>query len=136
MQCESTVGAGVLTTLRGETLKRTLALLAISATAAMAQPTITAVLDGAAYTNNIAQGSVFVVKGTGLSAAGDVRATAPVYPTTLNNVSISMTAVTGGAVVTPFMVYTFNVSGVNQLAAVLPSTEAAGMYDLRVANGG
>jgi hypothetical protein len=45
-------------------MKRILALLALSTVAAMAQPAITAVLDGAAYTNNIAQGSVFVVKGS------------------------------------------------------------------------
>jgi uncharacterized protein (TIGR03437 family) len=117
-------------------MKCILALLALS-TAAMAQPVITAVLDGGAYTNNIAQGSVFVVKGTGLSATGNVTATAPIYPTTLNNVKISMTAVTpfGGAVVTPLMVNTYNVSGVNQLTAVLPSTAAAGSYDLRVENG-
>jgi len=93
------------------------------------------VLDGAAYTNNIAQGSVFVVKGTALSAAGLVSAAAPTYPTTLNNVKISLTAVTGGAALTPLMVYTYNVGGVNQLAAVLPSNAAAGSYDLRVANG-
>ena len=79
-------------------MKRILALVALSTTAVMAQPAITAVLDGAAYTNNIALGSVFVVKGTGLSAAGLVTATAPIYPATLNNVKISLTAVTGGAV--------------------------------------
>jgi uncharacterized protein (TIGR03437 family) len=101
----------------------------------MAQPTITAVLDGAAYTNNIAEGSVFVVKGTGLSAAGSVTTTAQIYPTALNNVNITLTAVSGGAVVTPFMVYTYNVGGVNQLAAVLSSNAAVGAYDLRVANG-
>src|SRR5437870_4673567 len=112
-------------------MKRILALLASCTTAAMAQPAITAVLDGAAYTNNIAQGSVFVVKGTGLSAAGLVSAAAPIYPTSLNNVKISLTAVAGGAVVTPLMVYTYNVGGVNQLAAVLPSNAAAGSYDLR-----
>jgi hypothetical protein len=38
-----------------------------------------------------------VVKGTGLSAAGTIAATAPTYPMTLNNVSISLTAITGGA---------------------------------------
>ena len=85
-------------------MKRILALLALS-TAAIAQPTITAVLDGGAYTNNIAQRSVFVVKGTGLSAAGYVAATAPIYLTTLNNVRISLTAATGGAVVTPLMIH-------------------------------
>lgn len=115
-------------------MKYILVLLVLSATA-MAQPTITAVLDGGSYTNNIAQGSVFVIKGTGLSAAGYVAATAPIYPDALNTVSITLTAVTGGAVVTPLMVYTYNVSGVNQLAAVLPSSAAVGAYDLRVANG-
>jgi hypothetical protein len=33
------------------------------------------------------------------------------------------------------MAYTYNVGGVNQLAAVLPSTAAVGSYDLRVENG-
>ena len=33
-------------------------------------PTITAVLDAGSYTANIAEGSIFVVKGSGLSAAG------------------------------------------------------------------
>ena len=33
------------------------------------------------------------------------------------------------------MVYTYNVGGVNQLAAVLPSDAAVGAYDLRVENG-
>ncbi len=109
-------------------------LVFLSCAVAMAQ-TVTAVQDGGAYTNNIAQGSVFVVKGTGLSGAGFVQATAPIYPTTLNSVRITMTAVTGGAVVNPLMVYTYNLSGVNQLAAVLPSTAAVGNYDLRVING-
>ncbi len=117
-------------------MKRILSLLALAASAAFAQtPSITAVLDGGAYTNNIAQGSVFVVKGSSLSAAGYVAATAPIYPTTLNSVRITLTAVTGGTVINPLMVYTYNLDGVNQLAAVLPSTAAAGAYDLRVING-
>ena len=36
------------------------------AACAIAQTTITAVQDGAAYTSNVSQGGVFVVKGTGL----------------------------------------------------------------------
>lgn len=115
-------------------MKHLLALLVFS-TAAIAQPAITAVLDAGAYTNDIAQASVFVVKGTGLSAAGYVLATAPIYPTTLNSVRLSLTGVTGGAVVTPLMVYTYNLNGANQLAAVLPSNAAVGSYDLRVQNG-
>jgi len=117
-------------------LKRILVLLALSAAAGFAQtPAITAVQDGGAYTADIPQGGVFVVKGTNLSAAGLVQATAPNYPTTLNSVQINLTAVSGGTVVTVLMAYTYNQSGVNQLAAVLPSTTAIGAHDLRVTNG-
>ncbi|MEO5926361.1 MAG: lamin tail domain-containing protein [Bryobacteraceae bacterium] len=115
-------------------MKLILSLLTLSV-AAIAQPAITAVQDAGAYTSNIAQGSVFVVKGAGLSAAGLVQATPPTYPTTLNSVRISLTAITGGAVVNPPIAYTYNVGGVNQLAAVLPSSTAIGAYDLRVENG-
>jgi uncharacterized protein (TIGR03437 family) len=114
-------------------MKHFLALLLLS-TAATAQPAITAVLDAGAYTATIAQGSVFVVKGTGLSATGLVQATPPTYPTTLNNVRVSLTAVSGGTVINALMAYTYNVGGVNQLAAILPSTTAIGSYDLRVEN--
>jgi uncharacterized protein (TIGR03437 family) len=100
-----------------------------------AQPVVSAVLDGAAYTNNIAPGSVFVVKGTALSAVGNVGATTIPYPATLNNVRITLTAVNGGMVLSPRMIYTYNVGGVNQLAALLPSSAAVGAYDLRVENG-
>jgi uncharacterized protein (TIGR03437 family) len=115
-------------------MKRILGFLTF-AVAAIAQPAITAVLDGGAYTNNVAQGSVIIIKGTGLSAAGYVPAAPPAYPQTLNNVRITFTAVTGGAVVNILMVYTYNLSGVNQLAGVIPSTAALGAYDVRVING-
>ncbi|MEP7353549.1 MAG: hypothetical protein ABI824_10000 [Acidobacteriota bacterium] len=100
-----------------------------------AQPTISTVVDGAALSVNIAQGSVFIVKGTGLSGPGTVQATAPSYPTTLNNVKIALTSATGGSAIPVLMVYTYNDGTVNQLAAVLPSAVAAGAYDLRVTNG-
>jgi uncharacterized protein (TIGR03437 family) len=117
-------------------MKRLLLLIAL-ATAALAQ-SITAVKDGAAYTNDVPQGAVFVVKGTNLSPAGFVQATAPNYPTTagLNGVRITFTAVSGGTVVNAYMVYTYNQSGVNQLAAVLPSNTALGAYDVRVITSG
>jgi uncharacterized protein (TIGR03437 family) len=111
------------------------ALLTLSAAGAFSQVTVTAVVDGGGYTADIPEGGVFVVKGSGLSPAGLVQATAPTYPTTLNNVQIKLTAVTGGAVVTALMVYTYNQSGVNQLAAVLPSTAPVGAYNLTVTNG-
>lgn len=99
-------------------------------------PNITAVLDGAALTANLAQGSVFVVKGTGLSAAGVVLATAPAYQTILNGARITLTPASGGTALQMLMVYTYNDGGVNQLAAVIPSTVVPGVYDVRVVNGG
>jgi uncharacterized protein (TIGR03437 family) len=117
-------------------MKRVLVLPALLTAVAFAQnPAITAVQDGGGYTNDIPQGAVLVVKGTNLSAAGIQQAQAPAYPATLNNVRITFTAVSGGAVVNVLMVYTYNQSGVNQLAGVLPSTAATGAYDVRVING-
>jgi uncharacterized protein (TIGR03437 family) len=84
-------------------MRHILGLLMLTSVAA-AQTTVTAVLDAGAYTNNLAQGSIFVVKGTGLSAAGLV-ATGSGFPTALNNVRISLTAVSGGAIVQSPMVY-------------------------------
>ena len=116
-------------------MKHLFVLLASACVPVFSQPTVSAVLDGAAYTQTIAQGSVFVVKGTGLSAAGTVSAAAPTYPPTLNGVSLSLTAAVGGAVVTPPLIYTYNLNGVHQLAALLPSPTPLGLYDLRVTNG-
>src|SRR5688572_30658035 len=122
--------------LSGTIMRNIVALLALSTVGAFAQtPVVTAVQDGAAYTADIPQGAVFVVKGTNLSGAGYAEATAPAYPTTLNSVQINLTAVSGGTVVPALLVYTYNQGGVNQLAAVLRSTTALGAYDLRVANG-
>lgn len=119
-------------------MKRILLLLAAAVSVFAQTPSITAVQDAGGYTNDIAQGSVFVVKGTGLSVAGFVQATPPTYPTTagLNNVRITLTAVSGGAVVNAYMVYTYNLSGINQLSAVVPSNAALGAYDVRVINNG
>jgi uncharacterized protein (TIGR03437 family) len=87
--------------------------------------TITDVLDAGSYTKNIAQGSIFVVKGTNLSASGFTQASFPL-PTTLANVSITVGSTAA------YMIYDYNQGGVNQLAAVLPSTVAPGNYTLTV----
>jgi len=92
-------------------------------------PTITDVLDAGSYTKNIAEGSIFVVKGSNLSASGLTQAAFPL-PTTLTNVSISV----GGTAA--YMIYDYNQGGVNQLAALLPSTVAPGNYNLTVTNNG
>ena len=94
-------------------------------------PAITAVLDAGSYTANIAQGSIFVVKGTNLSAAGYTAMSFPL-PTTSGNVKITFAPAAGGASTDAYLVYLYNQGGVNQLAALLPSTVAVGNYNVTV----
>ena len=102
-------------------------------------PTITAVLDAGSYTENIAEGSVFVVKGNNLSPAGigtnGVFSTSYPLPQSSNGVSINFAPQTGGSATQAYIVYLYNAGGVNQLAAILPSTVKAGAYSVTVANG-
>jgi uncharacterized protein (TIGR03437 family) len=98
-------------------------------------PSITAVLDAGSYTRNIAQGSIFVVKGTNLSASGFTQLSFPL-PATSGGVKITFAPTAGGAGTDAWLVYLYNQSGVNQLAAVLPSTVAAGNYNVTVTYNG
>lgn len=112
-----------------------IALAAFACVAAYAQtPAITAVLDSATNTPNIAQGSIFIVKGTNLSAAGYVPAAPPPMLPTIagTGVSITFTPAAGGAATPALMFYVYNVGGVNQLAALAPSKLAPGSYQVRV----
>jgi uncharacterized protein (TIGR03437 family) len=93
-------------------------------------PVITAVLDAAAYTPNIAQGQVFVVKGNNL-AASSASASVP-YPASIGGIGINFTPTSGGAPVAASMVYTYSAGGVTQLAAVLPTSTAIGNYNVTV----
>ncbi len=97
-------------------------------------PTITAVLDAGSYTKNIAQGSIFVVKGSNLSASGFTQLSFPL-PTSNSGVKITLTPTGGGAGTDAYLIYLYNQGGVNQLAAVLPSTLATGNYNVTVTNG-
>jgi uncharacterized protein (TIGR03437 family) len=97
-------------------------------------PVVTQVLDAGSYTKNIAQGSIFVVKGTNLSAAGFTQFSFPL-PTSSSGVKITFTPAAGGAGTDAYLVYLYNQSGVNQLAAVLPSSVAPGNYNVTVTNG-
>jgi uncharacterized protein (TIGR03437 family) len=99
-------------------------------------PTISAVLDAASYTPSIAQGSIFVVKGTNLSASGFIQNSGFPLSTTLSNVKITFTPTGGAAGTDCYMIYLYNQGGVNQLAALLPSTVAAGSYSVVVNNNG
>jgi uncharacterized protein (TIGR03437 family) len=104
-------------------------------------PTITAVLDGASYSANVAQGSVFIVKGSNLSSTGFNQAGFPL-PATLNNSKITFAPAAGGTSIDAYMVYTCNtatygcVGDKTQLAAVLPSTVPTGTYNVTVSSGG
>jgi uncharacterized protein (TIGR03437 family) len=98
-------------------------------------PKITAVLDAGGYTSGIAQGSIFVVKGTNLSPA-EVAFTSYPLPTTFHNVKITFTPTSGGSGTDAYMVYTCCSATQTQLAAVLPSTLAAGNYNVTVTNNG
>jgi uncharacterized protein (TIGR03437 family) len=98
-------------------------------------PTITAVLDAGSYTSKIAQGSIFVVKGTNMSASGYTAMSFPL-PQTSGNVKITFTPAAGGTGTDAYLVYLYNQDNVNQLAAVLPSTVAPGNYNVTVTYNG
>src|ERR1035441_8195052 len=97
-------------------------------------PAITAVQDAASNTPNIAQGSIFIVKGSNLSASGDFPF-APPRPTLSSGVKVTFTPVAGGTGTDAYLVYLYNQSGVNQIACILPSTVAVGSYNVIVTNG-
>jgi uncharacterized protein (TIGR03437 family) len=97
-------------------------------------PVISAVLDAATYTPSVAQGSIFVVKGKNLSASGFSQTSFPLPPS-FNGVSITFTPASGGSGTNAPIVYLYNQGGVNQLAAVVPSTLAPGNYNVTVTNG-
>jgi uncharacterized protein (TIGR03437 family) len=98
-------------------------------------PVISDVLDGAGYTKNIAQGSIFVVKGSNLAPSGVVSFSVPRPTVTTSGVKITFTAVGGGAGTDCYLVYTYNSGGVTQLAAILPSSVSPGNYNVTVTNG-
>jgi len=109
-------------------------LLAIAA--GFAQPSIKSIYNAASYAaapldsnskaignNNIAQGGIFVLFGTGMGPTTLLQAPSLPLPTTLpssNGTSISVTS--GGQTVSAFILYTF----ASQVAAVLPSNTPVG----------
>jgi uncharacterized protein (TIGR03437 family) len=99
-----------------------------------ATPIITTVASAADYSTSIAQGSLFIVKGSNLSGSGLVNASFPL-PTSSGDSSITFTPLTGGSPTKAYIIYTYNQSGVNQIAAVLPSTLAPGTYNVTVTVG-
>jgi uncharacterized protein (TIGR03437 family) len=112
------------------TLQYTLFLKStLPATTASSAPAITVVQNNYSYivpklpNYGIAPGSIFVIVGTGLSAAIPPvlqSSAAPGLPTKLNQTSVSVTI--NGVTTTPALYYT----SAGQLAAVLPSTTPVG----------
>jgi uncharacterized protein (TIGR03437 family) len=102
-------------------------------TAQAQTPAITAVVDAAAYTSDIPQGAVFVVKGTNL-ASTSAQANVP-YPQTLGGVDIGFAPVSGGSSVKAYMYYTYSQGGITQLSGILPSATAPGDYNVKVTTG-
>jgi len=98
-------------------------------------PTITQVADAAAYGSSIAEGSIFIVKGSNLSASGFNSFGFPLPTASPSGVSVTFTPASGGTGTPAYLIYTYNLNGVNQLAAVLPSALAAGNYNVTVTNG-
>src|SRR5689334_13018523 len=99
--------------------------LALGALGGFAQPVVTSAVNAASYLTPpplgstptpapIAQGSIFVVFGTGLGSP--TQATVLPLQTSLAGTSVSVSS--GGQNVAAFMVYVFP----NQVAAILPST--------------
>ncbi len=101
-----------------------------------AQPVVTAVQNGASYSPEIASGSIFVLRGSGLSDDGFIQAGSLPLETTLEGVSIRFSPVSGGAAVEARMIYVYSVGGVNQLAGLLPSSAAPGDYNVTVTRAG
>lgn len=102
---------------------------------AQAQPAIRAangVLNASSELPDVARGSWFVIFGTGLGpAAISVQNTSP-YPAVLSGTSVTFTAASGGTPVNALMYYTL----ATQVAAMLPSSTAAGAYDVKVTYNG
>ena len=91
-----------------------------------AAPVVTGVLNAASYTDprlpnsSIAQGSIFIVTGTGLGPANIVVAPAAFQSTSLSGTSLSVTS--NGQTVNALMYYT----SATQVAALLPSKTPPG----------
>ena len=106
---------------------RLLAISSFSIVAALAQPVIGGqAVNSASYRtpgmagSGVAQGSIFIIFGTGLGPSSLVQASTFPLPTTLGGTSVSITV--GGTQVPAIMLYTYNYA----VAAILPSTTPLG----------
>ena len=100
-------------------------------------PTVTAVLDAASNTASLAQGTIFIVKGSALCSVTTLTAYNVPRPTVgSDGVKITFTPVSGGAGTDALLWYEDPLAGGNcQLAGILPSTVTPGSYNVTVTNG-
>ena len=99
-------------------------------------PAITLVGDAAAYSSNIAPGEIIIVKGQNLSPSGFTEFSFPLPTTSPDGAFITFTPTAGGSGTNLYLLYEYNQSGTNQLAAVVPSSVATGSYNVTVTAGG
>ncbi len=98
-------------------------------------PLITDVLDAGSYMPGLAQGSVFVVKGSNLCATS-AQSPVPYGTGPLGGASIQFIPGTGGTPFPALMIYASCAPGANQLAGVVPATLPTGNYTMTVTNNG
>ena len=94
----------------------------------------------AATPPGIAEGSIFVVKGTNLSpsglGSGGLLSFGFPLPANSNGVSINFTPTSGGSPTSAYLIYLYNSGGTSQLAAILPSSITPGNYNVTVTSAG
>ena len=98
---------------------------------AQAQPVIQAtngVVNVSSFLPDVAQGSWFVILGTGLGPASISVQNGIPYPTQLSGTSIKFTPQSGGAPISAYMYYTVSTA----TAGMLPSTAPLGVYNVTV----
>ena len=114
------------------------ALLSAGSDPARAQivinPAVYDVEDAASYTSGIAQGGLFIVTGYRLCPEG-LRISPPPFQETFNGVTVTLRPFAGEDAINAFIMYTYSDQGDDQIAAVLPSSLAPGVYDVTVTNG-
>jgi len=120
-------------------IARLLAVSFICFVAAVAQPVIRSqnpAVNSASYRtpgmpgSGVAQGSIFVIFGTGLGPNSVVESSTFPLPTMLSDTSVTVTV--GGTAVSAIMIYTY----VTQVAAILPSTTPVGSGTVTVTYNG
>jgi uncharacterized protein (TIGR03437 family) len=100
-------------------------------------PAVSVVWDAASNTSTLAEGGIFIVKGTNICPTSGLVAFNVPRPTTApDGVAITFTPLAGGTATNALLWYEDNLgSGNCQLAGILPSGLAVGTYNVTVTSG-